>query len=107
MSRRGEASGVAIASEILVAYAGLSLDGRVTFFEALVHRFGQNQDRLERAIIAYGDTPGEETAQELHLAAEPRRQELFRRLNLAPAGTQSRVQMRSDLIAAVEARPEL
>ena len=107
LSRRGEASGVAIASEILAGYAGLGLEGRVAFFEALVHRFGQNQDRLERAIIAYGDTPGEETAQELHLAAEPRRQELFRRLNLAPAGTQSLVQMRSDLIAALEARPEL
>jgi malonyl-CoA decarboxylase len=107
LSRRGEASGVAIASEILTAYAGLAPEGRVAFFEALVHRFGQNQDRLERAIIAYGETPGEETAQELHLAAEPRRQELFRRLNLAPAGTQRLVQVRSDLIGALEARPEL
>jgi malonyl-CoA decarboxylase len=107
LSRRGEASGVAIASEILAGYAGLGLEGRVAFFEALVHRFGQNQDRLERAIIAYGDTPGEETAQELHLAAGAARQELFRRLNLAPAGTQSLVQMRSDLIGALETRPEL
>jgi malonyl-CoA decarboxylase len=107
LSRRGEASGVAIASEILAAYAGLTSGPRIAFFEALVHRFGQNQDRLERAIIAYGDNPGEETAQELHLAAEPRRQELFRRLNLAPAGTQSLVQMRSDLIATLATRPEL
>jgi malonyl-CoA decarboxylase len=107
LSRRGEASGVAIASDILAAYAALTSGPRIAFFEALVTRFGQQQDRLERAVIAYGESPGEETAQELHLAAEPRRQELFRRLNLAPAGTQSLVQMRSDLLKVLDLRPDL
>ena len=107
LSRRGEASGVAIASEILSAYASLTSGPRIAFFEALEARFGHNADRLERAVIAYGENPGEENAQELHLAAEPRRQELFRRLNLAPAGTQGLVAMRSDLLQALALRPEL
>ena len=34
-----------------------------------------------------GRRPSDETAAEVHDAAEPRRQELFRRLNLAPGGT--------------------
>jgi malonyl-CoA decarboxylase len=36
----------------------------------------------------------------VHLAAEPLRQELFRRLNLAPNGTAALVHMRDQLIDA-------
>jgi malonyl-CoA decarboxylase len=39
-------------------------------------------------------------------AAEPRRQELFRRLNLAPGGTRRLVAMRRDLLGLLRAEPE-
>jgi malonyl-CoA decarboxylase len=107
LSRRGEAAGVAIASNILDAYATLTSGPRIAFFEALATRFGCDAARLEAAIAAYRAAPGEETAQGLHLAAEPRRQELFRRLNLAPAGTRSLVAMRENLLAALPRRPDL
>ena len=44
--------------------------------------------------------PSDAAAAELHRASEPRRQELFRRLNLAPGGTAALVRMREQLIDA-------
>ncbi len=107
LSHRGEASGTARASEILQAYAHFSAEERIVFFDALAGRFGVDPVRLKRAIDAYAAAPSEETAQELHLEGEPRRQELFRRLNLAPGGTQSLVDMRTHLLSTLKARPAL
>src|SRR5262249_38163998 len=47
------------------------------------------------------------TAAEVHAAAEPRRQELLRRLNLAPGGTKALVAMREQLLSALEHRDDL
>ncbi len=43
----------------------------------------------------------------MHAASEPRRQELFRRLNLAPGGTAALVRMREQLIDALDHRDDL
>ena len=43
----------------------------------------------------------------LHAASEPRRQELFRRLNLAPGGTAALVRMREQLIDVLGHRDDL
>lgn len=107
LSHRGEASGTARATEILQAYGRFSAEERAVFFEALAGRFGVDPVRLKRAIDAYAAAPSEETAQALHLQGEPRRQELFRRLNLAPGGTQALVDMRTHLLAALRAQPHL
>ncbi len=107
LSRRGEASGVAIASEILSTYAGMTSGPRIAFFEAMATRFGTDAKRLELALATYRDAPTEAAAQALHLASEPRRQELFRRLNLAPNGTRSLVNLRADLLAAMSHRKDL
>ena len=52
------------------------------------------------AIAAWRAAPSAETAAELHRASEPRRLELFRRLNLAPGGTAALVRMREQLLDA-------
>jgi malonyl-CoA decarboxylase len=107
LSGRGEASGVARAREVLSRYADLTTGPRIAFFEALAQRFGTDPARVERAIAAWHEKPDDETAAELHTAAEPRRQELFRRLNLAPGGTAALVRMREQLIDALEHRQDL
>ena len=43
----------------------------------------------------------------MHAASEPRRQELFRRLNLAPGGTAALVRMREQLMDALDHREDL
>ena len=107
LSGRGEASGVALAGEILTKYAALKTGPRIAFFEALAHRFGPDRAALDAAIAAWQAEPSDRTAAAVHLAAEPRRQELFRRLNLAPGGTAALVRMRDQLIDALDHREDL
>jgi malonyl-CoA decarboxylase len=107
LSGRGEASGVALAREILAAYAELTTGPRIAFFEALATRFSVDRERIDAAVDAWTRGGTDEAAAELHLAAEPRRQELFRRLNLAPGGTAALVAMREDLMDALVHREDL
>jgi malonyl-CoA decarboxylase len=107
LSRRGEASGVALAREILTRYTQLTTGPRIAFFEALANRFGPDHARLAKAVAAWQADPSEEAIAELHAAAESRRQELFRRLNLAPDGTAGLVDMREHLLDAMAHRDDL
>jgi len=107
LSGRGEASGVALANEILGDYAGLTIGPRVAFFEALARTFGHDSARIDAAIAAWRQSPSAETAAELNRASEPRRLELFRRLNLAPGGTAALVRMREQLLDAMDHRDDL
>ncbi len=107
LSGRGEASGVALAREILGRYGELTTGPRIAFFEALAQRFRSDPARMERAIAAWRDKPDDRTAAEVHAASEPRRQELFRRLNLAPGGTAALVRMREQLMDALDHRDDL
>ncbi|MGB9323030.1 MAG: malonyl-CoA decarboxylase, partial [Pseudolabrys sp.] len=76
----------------------LTTGPRIAFFEALAERFGTDPARLEQAISSWRANPSDLTAAEVHAASEPRRQELFRRLNLAPGGTVALVRMREQLM---------
>lgn len=107
LSGRGEASGVALAREILSRYGELTTGPRIAFFEALAQRFGPDRERLETAIARWRGAPTDESAAEVHAASEPRRQELFRRLNLAPGGTLALVRMREQLMDVLAHRPDL
>ena len=107
LSGRGEASGTAMASEALARYAALSPPDRLKFFSALLDGFGPDTARLGTALEAWRDTPSADSAQEIHYASEPRRQELFRRLNRAPGGTAALVSMRADLLSVLGDRPQL
>src|SRR5215467_13959185 len=107
LSGRGEASGVARAAEILAQYALMTTGPRIAFFEALATRFGPDRDRIAAAVEAWNREKTDEAVAELHAASEPRRQELLRRLNLAPGGTKALVAMRDQLMDALERRPDL
>ena len=85
----------------------LTTGPRIAFFEALAHRFGPDRTRLDAAIAAWQAAPSDKTAAAVHAAAEPRRQELLRRLNLAPGGTAALVRMREQLLDALDHRDDL
>jgi malonyl-CoA decarboxylase len=107
LSRRGEASGVALARAILSRYSELTTGPRIAFFEALAARFGPDRDRLAAAVERWRADPSDAAIAEVHAAAEPRRQELLRRLNLAPGGTAELVEMREQLLDAMSHRDDL
>src|SRR5918998_2635325 len=107
ISRRGEASGVALAQALLASYAAADSGERLAFLQALADRFGPDRQRIERAIDAVRQDKGTDALEGLHAAAEPRRQELIRRLNLAPGGTSALVRMREELLEYLPKHPEL
>jgi malonyl-CoA decarboxylase len=98
---------VALAREILERYDDLTIGPRIAFFEALATTFGHDGPSIEAAIETWRQSPSDKTAAELHEASEPRRLELFRRLNLAPGGTAALVRMREDLMDAMDHREDL
>jgi malonyl-CoA decarboxylase len=101
LTGRGEASGVALASEILGRYRSLSDADKAALFRALAIDFGPDPRRVQDAVAHWSAKHDEAAASEIHYATEPRRQELFRRLNRAPGGTAALVAMRADLLEAV------
>ncbi len=107
LSGRGEASGVALANEILADYGELTIGPRTAFFETLARTFGHEPARIDAAVTAWRQSPSADTAAELHRVSEPRRLELFRRLNLAPGGTAALVRMREQLLDAMNHRDDL
>lgn len=106
LTGKGEASGLALAREILDRYATLDGDGRARFFQALARDFGPDEARLSAIMKNWDESTRATLGTELHYASEPRRQELFRRLNRAPGGTQALVAMRADLLAMKTKHPE-
>lgn len=100
LSSRGEASGMALAAEILDRWGALESDGAQTFLHMLHEKFGADTTILDQAIENYRTDKGSAAIIALHKAAEPRRQELLRRLNHAPNGTAKLVRMRQQLLAS-------
>jgi malonyl-CoA decarboxylase len=98
LSGRGEASGVALARQILQRYDSLDQERRHAFFRFLAEAFGPEADKVEKSAKAYLQSPGPDTLKRLTQAVEAPRLEFLRRLNLAPGATANIVAMRKDLL---------
>jgi malonyl-CoA decarboxylase len=107
LSTRGEASGVALARALLERWRAMTADEQRQWFSLFASDLGPDRDALDQAVTAWSQAPTSENAGRLHQAAEPRRQELFRRINLAPGGTEALVRMREVLLALLPSDPEL
>jgi malonyl-CoA decarboxylase len=102
----GEASGLALASEILDDYAALPMAGRLEFFEILIRDFGVDPAKVIAASDRYRVQPDFEHLTAVTRAIEAPRQKLFRRLNMVPGGTSALVAMRGDLLKIIRERPD-
>ena len=103
----GEASGMALAAEILRRYRALDPSDHSAFFRALADEFGPDRERVRQAIAGLGDDADEAGLSEIHYASEPRRHDLFRRLNSVPGGAAALVSMRADLLELARRDPSL
>jgi malonyl-CoA decarboxylase len=106
LSERGEASGATLAREAVRAIEALDAAERERFFDALAGEFSPSPTAVARAAQAYQTDPGPRTLARLQRTVEPVRQELYRRLNMAPAGTAALVAMRTRLLAGLGAHPQ-
>lgn len=107
ISGRGEASGVAIARELLDRYAQLTQEDRKKFFHFLATELRPDSERLSQAAKDYIDDPTDIALSRLQKAVDSPRLEFFRRLNLAPGATAEIVAMRCDLLKTPLTDPAL
>ena len=107
LSTKGEASGAALARELLLTYAALPATERLGFFTRLAEDYGADQAGVLAAVEAFRADPSPKAVQALRRACEAPRHELFRRLNTAPGGTRAIVALRTDLLAELAAHPSL
>ncbi len=103
----GEALGIALSRELLRAYRKMDAEQRLAFFQMLAREFGPDREAIRSATEHWLDSGDVESFLTLAELVEPPRQELFRRLNMAPHGTADLVAMRADLLAALKHHPEL
>ena len=107
LDHRGEASGLALAHEVLSGYQLLSTDERLRFFGLLSESFGPDPQAIMDAADAYRGNPEFGTLAALSKTVEAPRLRLLRRLNMVPDGTSMLVKMRGHLLNLVPDHPGL
>lgn len=94
---KGEVSEMSIAAEIISTYQASSEEEKLEFFRMLTGEYDIDLDILQETLRNYRETQSSADLWHLLEAAEPNRQEVFRRINRAPGATHSLVKMREDL----------
>lgn len=107
LSEKGEASGTALAREVIINYKYMHSDERVAFFQMLDREFGPDKQAIFTAADQFKASEDVDDYLALSKAIEPARQRLFRRINTAPNGIDAIVGMRADLLHMLEAQPHL
>jgi malonyl-CoA decarboxylase len=107
MASDGEYSSLLLAERILNAFEKLDQDRRLEFFYLLHNEYDIDVETIKSAVNDYEANPDAANLRRLTAASEPGRQELLRRINLAPGGTRRLVKMREHLLEAMRDRPEL
>jgi malonyl-CoA decarboxylase len=105
LSERGDVSGARLAREALAAYQQLGNAARDLFFDLLIEEFSPDPQEVGRAADAYRQDPSQANLVGLQRAVEPRRQELFRRLNMVPGGTAVLLELRLRVLRRLGERP--
>ncbi|MSP01549.1 MAG: Malonyl-CoA decarboxylase [Acetobacteraceae bacterium] len=107
LSGRGEASGAALARELVVALKALTQTDRLAFCQHVANGFTPDEANLRAAVDAWLEDPTPARAVALSDAAEPPRQELLRRMNQARGGTAALVGLRQEILGVLRAQPAL
>ena len=107
LHHRGEASGLALASEVIEDYQGLDDANRMRFFKALASDFDANHTAVIAAARRFEDDQNAHHLAELAKSVEAPRVKLFRRMNMAPDATRILVKMRGALLEALPENPQL
>jgi malonyl-CoA decarboxylase len=107
LSNEGEVSGYKLAATVLARYREFGTEQKITFFQFLNNELDIDALKLAELASAYAKHPSTEGFRNLHRAAEPKRQELLRRLNQTAGATAELVSMRVDLLQLLKDTPEL
>jgi len=98
LSKEGDVSGQKLATAILAHYRDLDDAQKLAFFEFLNTEFDVDPTQLMGLAAQYQSDSSPDVFDKLSKAAEPKRQELLRRLNQPLGATADLVSMRVDLL---------
>ncbi len=101
-----ELDGLAIASDLIDRIEELDAEPLDAFFGWMASALSPEPATVLRAAEAYAREPNAAHLLALTAAAEPPRQELFRRLNRIPGGTAAVLRLRRALLSRLRERPE-
>ncbi len=107
LGEKGELGGMAMAADVLASLDSLEDESLDEFFDFLADDLSPDPQLVLKLAQDYALQPNAHTLLQLTRAAEPARQELFRRLNRMPGGTAAVLRLRRALLARLKARPEL
>jgi malonyl-CoA decarboxylase len=107
LSERGEASGALVSRELNDVLRALDGNDRHGFQRYLATGFQPDGNALRAAAERYLTEATAEAAAAVARVADPPRQELLRRMNMAPGGTAALIAMRREITAHLRDEPEL
>ncbi len=107
VGEKGELNGMAQARDLIDRLEDMEDEQLDEFFEFLAADLSPDPQRVLKLAQAYAADPRAATLAPLVHAAEPPRQELFRRLNRMPGGTGAILRLRRALLRVLRERPEL
>jgi malonyl-CoA decarboxylase len=107
LSERGEASGALVSRELNDVLRALDGNDRHGFQRYLATSFQPDRNELRAAAERYLTDATAEAAAAVAQAADPPRQELLRRINMAPGGTAALIAMRREITTHLRDEPEL
>jgi len=107
MGSVGEVSGIITARQVLDRYKNSDNDAKLAFFKNLEQNFNANPALVKLAFDAYQEEPTSSNINRLSRVAEPKRQELLRRLNQTPNATHDLVAMRANLLGFLQDNPDI
>ena len=107
LHHRGEASGLALACEVIADYQALDETNQLLFFQSLAQDFDVVSTDIISAAEQYKALPSSAHLSALTKLAEAPRVKLFRRMNMAPGATAVLVQMRGSLQRWLPKHPQL
>ncbi len=105
LSELGEASGTALAREAVDLYRAMETPDRLAVLDILSDEFAARPEDILRAAEVYNRQRTNAAYRDLRNAVESPRQELLRRLNMAPGGTKVIVGMRELVLGNINRRP--
>jgi malonyl-CoA decarboxylase len=102
-----ETSGLVLAGNIISGFDKLSDDRKLRFFRHIATIMNIDPEMVRTTLEEYERAPSKASYRAFMGAAEPRRQELIRRLNQVSGATGALVRMRADLLRLGKSEPEL
>jgi malonyl-CoA decarboxylase len=103
----GDVSSNKVSRGLLAKYAAMDWVEKLDFFDLLACNFDIDANEVAQLAANYATDRSAKTLAKLTTAAEPRRQEILRRLNRVAGATEVLVEMRCDLLRAVAQDPKL